>query len=102
MSNCKRPGTGLVCFFVLLYPAFYLTFRLTGVHFRDELQHTGDVREHKFKYGPIRTWEITDIRLLYELYGNGNPNNIYFFKVLVIDVVLMFLLLTLIIFHTFF
>ena len=95
MSNCKRPGIGLICFFVLLYPAFYLIFCLTGVHFRGDLRHIGDVSEHKFKYGPIRTKEITEIRLLHELYGNDNPNNIYFFQVLVIDVVLVFLLLIL-------
>ena len=50
------------------YPAFCLTFRLTGVHFRGELQRVGDVSEQKFKYGPIRTWEITDIKLSHELY----------------------------------
>ena len=49
-------------------PAFCLTFHLTGVHFRGKLHHVGDVSEQKFKYGPIRTLEITDIRFLYELY----------------------------------
>ena len=47
---------------------FRLTFHLTDVHFRGELQPVGDVSEQKFKYGPIRTREITDIRLLQELY----------------------------------
>ena len=44
---------------------FCLTFHF---HFRGELQHVGDVSEQKVKYGPIRTLEITDIRLLHELY----------------------------------
>ena len=30
-------------------PIFCLSVRLTGVHFRDELQHVGDVREQKIK-----------------------------------------------------
>ena len=49
------------------YPAFCFNFHLTGVHFRSELQHVDDVNEHKFRYRPIRTLEITDIRLLHEL-----------------------------------
>ena len=32
------------------YPAFCLTFHLTGVHFRRELQPVGDVIEQKCKY----------------------------------------------------
>ena len=50
-----------------------LNFRLTGVHFRGELQHVGDVSEQKFKYEPIRIREITDIRLLHELYVIFRP-----------------------------
>ena len=30
-------------------PIFCLSVHLTGVHFRDELQHVGDVREQKIK-----------------------------------------------------
>ena len=37
--------------------------------FQGKLQHAGDVSEQKFKYESIRTREITDIRLLYEMYG---------------------------------
>ena len=49
-------------------PVFCLTFCLTGLHFRGELQHVGDITEQNFRYGPIRTLEITDIRL-YRQYG---------------------------------
>ena len=45
-------------------PAF-----LTGVHFRGELQHVGDVSEQKTKCGPIRAREIGGVRLSDELYG---------------------------------
>ena len=45
-----------------------MTVPLTGIHFRGELQHAGDVREQKLKHGLFRTREITDIRLLHELY----------------------------------
>ena len=31
-------------------PAFYLALYLTRVHFRDELEHVGDVSEQKIKY----------------------------------------------------
>ena len=47
---------------------FYLNFHLTGVHFPSELQNTGDVGKQKIKYGPIKTREITHIRLSEELY----------------------------------
>ena len=40
--------------------------RLTSAHFRGELQHVDDVSEQKFKYGLIRTREITDIRMLHK------------------------------------
>ena len=36
-------------------PAFCLFLYLTGVHFRGELQHGGDVSECKIKYRLIRT-----------------------------------------------
>ena len=48
--------------------AFCLALYLTGVHFRGELQHVGDVTEQKFKCRPIRTREIGGIRLSEELY----------------------------------
>ena len=50
-------------------PAFCLALYLTGVHFRGELQHVGDVSEHKIKCRIIRTREIGDARLSEELYG---------------------------------
>ena len=51
-------------------PAFWLALYLTGVHFRAELQHVGDVSEQKRKYGPIRTREIGGARLSEALYVN--------------------------------
>ena len=44
-------------------PAFCLALYLTGLHFRGELQHVGDVSEQKIKCRPIRTREIGDARL---------------------------------------
>ena len=38
--------------------AFFLSLYLTGVHFRGELQHGGDVSQQKIKCRPIRTQEI--------------------------------------------
>ena len=58
------------------YPALFLTFRLTGALFRGELQHVRDVSEQKFKYGSIKTQEVTDIRLLNELHVH--PKNIFY------------------------
>ena len=49
-------------------PAFCLAFYLTGVHFRGELQHVGDVSEQKIMFRPIRVREIGGVRLLHELY----------------------------------
>ena len=49
-------------------PAFCLASDLTGVHFRSELQHVGDVIEPEVKYRPIRTQEIGGARLSEELY----------------------------------
>ena len=43
--------------------AFCLALYLTGVHFRGELQHVGDVGERKTQCGPIRTREIGGARL---------------------------------------
>ena len=48
-------------------PAFYLTLYLTGVHFRGQLQHVGDISEHKIKCSPIRTRKIGGARLSVEL-----------------------------------
>ena len=44
-------------------PAFCFALYVTGVHFRGELQHVGDVSEQKRKCGPIRTREIGGVRL---------------------------------------
>ena len=44
-------------------PAFCIALYLTGVHFRGELQHVGDVSEQKIKRRPIRTREIGGVRL---------------------------------------
>ena len=49
-------------------PAFFLALYLTGVHFRGELRHVGDVSRQKFKCRPIRIREIAGPRLLDELY----------------------------------
>ena len=50
-------------------PAFSLFLYLTGVHFRGELQHVGDVCEQKIKCRPIRTREIGGVILSDVLYG---------------------------------
>ena len=39
-------------------PTFCLFLYLTGVHFRGELQHCGDVSRQKIKCQPIKTPEI--------------------------------------------
>ena len=44
-------------------PAFCIALYLTGVHFRGELQHVGDVSEQQIKFRPIRTREIGGVRL---------------------------------------
>ena len=50
-------------------PAFPLFLYLTGVHFRGELQHFGEVCEQKIKCRPIRTREIGGVILSDVLYG---------------------------------
>ena len=50
-------------------PAFSLFLYLTGVHFRRELQHVGEVCEQKIKCRPIRTREIGGVILSDVLYG---------------------------------
>ena len=49
-------------------PAFCLLLYLTGVHFRGELQHGGDVNQQKIKRRPIRTSEIGGVFLSDVLY----------------------------------
>ena len=48
--------------------AFYLFLYLTGVHFRGELQHVGDIIQQKIKCQPIRTREIGGVTLSDVLY----------------------------------
>ena len=50
----------MVVYVTNLYPAFCLTFHLTGVLFWGELQHVGEVSEQMFKHGPIKTLEIKE------------------------------------------
>ena len=50
--------------------AFFLALYLTGVHFRRELQHVGDVSKQKIMCRPIRTREIGGVTLTHVLYGN--------------------------------
>ena len=45
----------------------FLPRLLTGVHFRGELQHAGQVGERKIRCRPIRTREIAGVRLYAEL-----------------------------------
>ena len=45
---------------------------LTGVHFRGELQHGGDVSQQKIKYRPIRTGEMGGVSLPDVLYVRHN------------------------------
>ena len=49
-------------------PAFSLFLYLTGVHFRGELQHVGDVSESKIKCRAIRTRVIGGVTLSDVLY----------------------------------
>ena len=50
-------------------PAFCLFLYLTGVHFRGELQHGGDVSEQNIKCRPIRTWETGGVSFSDVLYA---------------------------------
>ena len=52
-----------VAFVTIGNPAFCLFWYLIGVHFWGELQHVGDVSEHRIKCRPIRTREIVGVRL---------------------------------------
>ena len=49
-------------------PAFCFLLYLTGVHFRGELQHIGDISQQKIKFQPIRTREIGGVTLSDVLY----------------------------------
>ena len=49
-------------------PAFCLFLYLTGVHFRGELEHGGDVSQPEIKCPPIRTREIVGVSLSDVLY----------------------------------
>ena len=51
--------------------AFCLFLYLTGVHFRGELQHGGNVSQQKIKCRPIRTREIGGASLSDVLYVRG-------------------------------
>ena len=59
-------------------PAFCLFLYLTGVHFRGELQHGGDVSEWKIKCWPIRTREIGGVSLSDVLYDKHTFVNLDF------------------------
>ena len=52
----------------IVHSAFYLFLCLTGVHFRRELQHGGDVSQQKIKCRPIRAREIGGVSLSDVLY----------------------------------
>ena len=49
-------------------PAFCPFLYLTGVHFRGELEHDGDVSQQKIKRRLIRTREIVGVSLSDVLY----------------------------------
>ena len=44
-------------------PSFLPRLNLTGVHFPSELEHVGHAGEQKMKCRPVRTREITSVRL---------------------------------------
>ena len=55
-------------YLTIVHPALCLFLYLTGVHFRGNLQHGGDVIQQKTKCRPIRTLEIGGGSLLDVLY----------------------------------
>ena len=59
----------MVAYVTIGNPPFCLALYLTAVHFRDELQHVGDVSEQKIKCRPIRTREIGGKPILLNLYN---------------------------------
>ena len=69
--------TTMECFVYMLCCSFGGSFSiflyLTGVHFREALQHGGDVSQQKIKWRTIRTREIGGVSLsdvLYECHRN--------------------------------
>ena len=56
------------CQFNKLIANFLPNFHLTGIYFWRELQYIGPVGEQNIKCRPVKTREITHIRLLEELY----------------------------------
>ena len=52
-----------------------LALYFTGLHFRGELQHVGDVSEENFKCRPIRSQEIDGVRLTEALFEIRNDDN---------------------------
>ena len=61
----------------IVHPAFCLFLYLTGVHFRGELQHGGDVSQQKIKCRPIRTREIDGVTLSDVLYNKMTVKNTF-------------------------
>ena len=49
---------------------------MTGVHFRGELQHVGDVSKQKIKCRPIRSREIGGVTLSDVLYAMKDYHNV--------------------------
>ena len=50
-------------------PAFCLFFYFSGVHFRGELQHVGDVSQQKIKFRTIIAQELGGVTLSDVLWG---------------------------------
>ena len=50
--------------------AFFFVLHLTVAHFRGELQHFGGMGEQKIKCWPVRTCDVSSVRLLDELYAD--------------------------------
>ena len=71
-------------------PAFCVALYLTGVHFRGELQHAGDVSEQKFKCRPIRTREIGGVRLSEALYGKSVTKKIFARHIYYVNILFVF------------
>ena len=57
-----------VAYVTIRIPAFCLAFYLASAHFGGELQHFGHMGEQKIKRWPIRTQEITGVKLQDQLY----------------------------------
>ena len=64
MVNCRQTSYLFKVVYVTIgNPDFGLTLYLTGVHFPGEVQHVDHVGEQKIKCQPIRTQEISGVRL---------------------------------------